>query len=77
MLFNELGLGNQLTLHNNQLLTNLHKVQERSTLTKSRFLIEEDDTYRFSNFSVMMDGIDFAMLFMQHQGVFNHLKAVI
>jgi len=55
VLFNELGVGNQLLLEEDQLLKNLHIVQERNTVPKSRFLIEEGDTYRFPNFSVEME----------------------
>lgn len=55
MLFNELGVGNQLLLNQDQLLRNLHSVQERNTIPKSRFLVEYDDTYRFPNFSVEME----------------------
>ena len=55
MLFNELGVGNQLLLNQDQLLRNLHTIQERNTIPKSRFLVEYDDTYRFSNFSVEME----------------------
>ncbi|MBW1780089.1 MAG: DEAD/DEAH box helicase family protein [Deltaproteobacteria bacterium] len=55
MLFNELGMGNQLLLNKDQLLKNLHVVQERNTVPKSRFLIEHGDPYRFPNFSVEME----------------------
>lgn len=55
MLFNELGMGNQLLLNPDQLLKNLHAVQERNTIPKSRFLVEYGDPYRFSNFSIEME----------------------
>ena len=55
MLFNELGMGNQLLLDQDQLLKNLHAVQERNTTPKSRFLVEHGDPYRFPNFSVEME----------------------
>ncbi|MCP4576351.1 MAG: DEAD/DEAH box helicase family protein, partial [Deltaproteobacteria bacterium] len=55
MLFNELGMGNQLLLNQDQLLKNLHAVQERNTAPKSRFLVEHGDPYRFPNFSVEME----------------------
>ncbi|MDO9534009.1 MAG: DEAD/DEAH box helicase family protein [Bacillota bacterium] len=53
--FNYLGEGKQLVLDGNQLLKNLHSVQERNIIPKSRFLIEDGDTYRFPNFSVEME----------------------
>jgi type III restriction enzyme len=55
MLFNELGAGNQLTLEPEQLLKNLHAVQERNAVPKSRSLVENGDTYEFANFSVEME----------------------
>lgn len=54
-LFNELGVGNPLVLDDDQLLKNLHAVQERNDIPKSRFLIEAGDTYGFPNFSVEME----------------------
>lgn len=53
--FNELGLGNEVELAPDLLLENLHQVQERNNVPKSRFLREEDDTYRFPNFSIEME----------------------
>ena len=53
--FTELGIGNQLMLDNDQLLKNLHTVQERNTVPKSRKLVEDADNYRFPNFSVEME----------------------
>jgi type III restriction enzyme len=53
--FNELGVGNRLMLHHDQLLKNLHAVQERNIIPKSGLLIEKGDTYRFPNFSVEME----------------------
>jgi type III restriction enzyme len=55
LLFNELGAGNQLALETKQLLKNLHTVQERNAVPKSRSLIENGDTYAFPNFSVEME----------------------
>lgn len=55
VLFNELGVGNQLLLEGDRLFKNLHIVQERNTVPKSRLLIEEGDTYLFPNFSVEME----------------------
>ncbi len=54
-LFNELGVGNQLGLADDQLLKNLHAVQERNNIPKTRFLTETDDIYKFPNFSVEME----------------------
>ena len=51
----ELGLGNQAMLEDEQLLKNLHEVQEQNTIPKSRFLRENGDTYTFPNFSVEME----------------------
>jgi len=53
--FNELGLGNEVELAPDLLLKNLHKVQERNNVPKSRFLREEEDTYHFPNFSIEME----------------------
>ena len=55
VLFSELGVGNQLLLQQDQLLKNLHIVQERNTVPKSRYLIEKGDVYPFPNFSVEME----------------------
>lgn len=54
-LWNELGVGNQLMLDQAQLLKNLHAVQERNVIPKSRLLMEPGDAYSFSNFSVEME----------------------
>ncbi len=54
-LFNELGNGNNLILSNEQLLSNLQKIQERNQVPKSRRLIEEGSSYGFPNFSVEME----------------------
>jgi len=53
--FNELDWGNQVELAPDILLKNLHTVQERNNVPKSRFLREENDTYRFPNFSIEME----------------------
>jgi len=55
MVHTELGIGNSLILEDDQLLKNLHVVQERNTVPKSELLIDRDDTYKFSNFSVEME----------------------
>lgn len=55
VLFNELGISNRMMLDDEQLLKNLHTVQERNIIPKSRFLIEKGDTYNFPNFSVEME----------------------
>jgi len=54
-LWNELGLGNQLMLDHAQLLKNLHAIQERNVIPKSRLLIESGAVYPFPNFSVEME----------------------
>ena len=53
--FNNLGVGNQLMLDRDQLLKNLHAVQERNLIPKSSTLIGYDDVYSFPNFSVEME----------------------
>ncbi len=53
--FNELGVGHQLHLADDQLLKNLQTVQERNSIPKSRSLYEEDGTYTFPNFSIEME----------------------
>ena len=55
MSMTELGIGNQMMLEESELLKNLHIIQERNTIPKSRFLREEEDTYSFPNFSVEME----------------------
>jgi len=55
MSITELGIGNQLMLEEEELLKNLHSIQEKNTIPKTRFLIEEGDVYRFPNFSVEME----------------------
>jgi len=58
MQFNELGIGNRLILDDEQLLTNLHTIQERNNVEKSEKLIDYaygDGGYAFSNFSVEME----------------------
>jgi len=55
MEFNDLGIGNSLFLSQDQLLHNLHKVQSRNHVPKSRNLIGPESTYTFSNFSVEME----------------------
>lgn len=53
--FSELGLGNEVELAPDQLLTNLQTVQERNNVPKSRHLRDEGDTYGFPNFSIEME----------------------
>ncbi|MEW5803203.1 MAG: DEAD/DEAH box helicase family protein [bacterium] len=53
--FSSLGIGNRLGLEADQLLTNLHAVQERNIIPKSQSLIEKGDTYGFANFSIEME----------------------
>lgn len=53
-MFNELGVGNSLMLSTEQLLTNLHIVQARNHIPKSRSL-NEASNYEFPNFSVEME----------------------
>ncbi|WP_423395652.1 DEAD/DEAH box helicase family protein [Burkholderia sp. LMG 21824] len=51
----ELGIGNLLMLSEERLLGNLHSIQGRNNVTKSRTLVEEDGSYAFPNFSVEME----------------------
>lgn len=51
----ELGIANQLMLDQEQLLKNLHSVQKRNTVPKSRLLVAPGDDYQFLNFSVEME----------------------
>lgn len=51
----ELGIGNVLALVPEQLLANLHAVQSRNAVPKSRSLVEEGSPYGFPNFSVEME----------------------
>ncbi len=53
--FTELGVGNPMMIDDALLLKNLHAVQERSTIPKSRSLVETGDSYPFPNFSVEME----------------------
>ena len=53
-MFNELGIGNNLMLSHKQLLKNLHVVQSRNYVPKSRTLLESDN-YTFPNFSIEME----------------------
>lgn len=54
-MFNELGIGNSLILPSEQLLKNLHAVQSRNNVLKSRKLVEAGSPYSFPNFSVEME----------------------
>lgn len=55
MSFAALGSGNRLMLSEDQLLKNLHTVQERNLIPKSKHLVGSDDNYEFPNFSVEME----------------------
>jgi type III restriction enzyme len=54
-IFSELGVGNLLALNDDQLLKNLHSIQERNNIARSNSLIEKGDAYPFPNFSVEME----------------------
>ena len=54
-MFNELGIGNNLTLMPEEMFANLDKVQQRNNIPKSRNLSEEESFYKFPNFSVEME----------------------
>jgi len=54
-LFNELGIGNDMILPVEQMLSNLHKIQMNNRVPKSRTLIEDGSLYKFPNFSVEME----------------------
>ncbi len=54
-MFNELGTSNNFILSHDQLLKNLHAVQSRNNVPKSRILIEPDNPYSFPNFSIEME----------------------
>lgn len=53
--FSELGVGNRLQLDEDQLFKNLQKVQKRNNIPKSPRLYEDDDAYKFPNFSIEME----------------------
>lgn len=55
MEYNELGIGNNLILTSEQILQNLHNVQSRNNVPKSRALNESDSSYKFPNFSIEME----------------------
>ncbi len=54
-IYNDLGVGNSLMLPQSEILENLHKVQARNNVPKSRMLVEENTPYDFPNFSVEME----------------------
>lgn len=54
-IYNDLGIGNDLMLSADQILKNLHLVQSRNNVPKSRCLTEEAGPYTFPNFSVEME----------------------
>ena len=51
----ELGIGHTLNLEPSQILKNLHGIQERNIIPKSRELVPKGDPYPFPNFSVEME----------------------
>ena len=55
LMFSEFGTKNNLVIDNDKLLENLHPIQEKNNISKSRLLINEDDEYAFPNFSVEME----------------------
>ncbi len=52
---NELGIGNNHTLPDEQVLKNLHSIQIKNNIPKSQSLIEYDSFYSFPNFSIEME----------------------
>ena len=54
-MYNDLGIGNDLALSGELIVQNLHAVQSRNTVPKSRLLQEEGSAYGFPNFSVEME----------------------
>lgn len=54
-MFDELGIGNRLTLTTEQIVTNLQNIQYKNRIPKSRTLIEKDSPYSFPNFSIEME----------------------
>lgn len=54
-MFNDLGIGNSLILSQEQLHKNLHVVQARNNVPKSRHLVEPEHPYEFPNFSIEME----------------------
>jgi len=54
-LFTELGVCNPGVPADDLFLKNLHAIQERNNIPKSRLLAEPDDPYPFPNFSVEME----------------------
>jgi type III restriction enzyme len=54
-LFTELGVSNPMMIDDALLLKNLHAIQERNNIPKSRFLVEKESPYSFPNFSVEME----------------------
>ena len=55
LMFSEFGTKNDLVIDNVKLLENLHAIQEKNNIPKSRILIRVDDEYKFPNFSVEME----------------------
>ena len=54
-LYNELGIGNNLILSEEQILKNLHTVQSENNIPKSLNLSNSGSVYNFPNFSVEME----------------------
>jgi type III restriction enzyme len=53
--FSELGVSNSLTLPNQKILENLHLVQSRNRIPKSRLVLDDNGTYSVPNFSIEME----------------------
>ncbi len=54
-MYNDLGIGNDLALSGELIVQNLHAIQSRNNVPKSRLLQEEGAAYDFPNFSVEME----------------------
>lgn len=54
-MYNDLGIGNDLALSGELIVQNLHAIQSRNNVPKSRLLQEEGSAYDFPNFSVEME----------------------
>jgi len=54
-MYNDLGIGNDLALSGELIVQNLHAVQSRNNVPKSRLLQEGGAAYDFPNFSVEME----------------------
>lgn len=54
-MYNDLGIGNDLALSGELIVQNLHAIQSRNNVPKSRKLQDEGAAYDFPNFSVEME----------------------